>query len=86
MYVIFNIMKSKEERINNIIGQLEGVKRMLNDNKDCIATLTQLKAIKSAVSGVMDSVVEEQFASCMKTLSNKDKTLFTKLKSYVATN
>lgn len=79
-------MKSKEQRINNIIGQLEGVKRMLNDKKDCISTLTQLKAIKSAVSGVMDSVVEEQFATCMKSLSVKDKTLFSKLKSYVGSN
>lgn len=79
-------MKTKTQRINNIIGQLEGVKKMIDDKSDCISTLTQLKAVKSAVARVMDSVVEEQFDTCMKSLKPDDKKLFTKLKSYVGTN
>jgi DNA-binding FrmR family transcriptional regulator len=79
-------MKTKTQRINNIIGQLEGIKKMFEVNSDCISTLTQLKAIRSAVSRVMDTVVEEQFETCMKSLDAKDKKLFMKLKTYVGTN
>jgi len=79
-------MKTIQQRLNNISGQIEGVKRMVDANKDCVAVLTQLKAIKSAVAGVMDTVVEEKFETCMKSLKNEDKKLLIKLKSYVRSN
>jgi DNA-binding FrmR family transcriptional regulator len=59
---------------------------MVAEEKDCIDVLTQLKAIKSAVSGVMDSVVENQLNTCMKSLKNDDKKLLVKLKNYVKGN
>ena len=79
-------MKSKEARLNNIIGQLEGVKKMLSSNADCISVLTQLKAIKSAVGGIMDTVMDEQLDTCMKSLKDKDKKLLVKMRSYVRPN
>lgn len=56
---------------------------MLEDRADCVKTLTQLKAIKSAVAGVMDAVVEEQFDQCMKSLKVEDKKLLIEIKKYV---
>jgi DNA-binding FrmR family transcriptional regulator len=79
-------MKTKAQRINNIIGQLEGIKKMIDNRGDCLSILTQLKAVKSAIGSVMDSVVEEQFDNCLKSLSRKDKVLFKKMKSYVGAN
>lgn len=76
-------MKSTVQRLNNIVGQIEGVKKMLEDRADCVKTLTQLKAIKSAVAGVMDAVVEEQFDQCMKSLKVEDKKLLIEIKKYV---
>jgi DNA-binding FrmR family transcriptional regulator len=76
-------MKTKMQRLNNIIGQIEGIKKLLEKDSDCIAVLTQLKAIKSAVSGVMDVVIEEQLETCMKSLNAKDKKLLSKIKKYV---
>lgn len=63
-------MKTTEQRINNIIGQLAGAKKMLNDNKrDCFALLIQLKAVKSAMSSLMEKVVAEELDDCL--LSSK---------------
>jgi len=79
-------MKSIVQRLNNISGQIDGVKKMIDNKEDCLHVLTQLKAIKSAVSGVMDEVVEGQLENCMSSLKNKDKELLIKIKNYVKSN
>ncbi len=79
-------MKSNTQRLNNIIGQIEGVKKMIDAKKDCLQIMTQLKAIKSGVAGVMDSLVEEQFDNCLQSLKTEDKELLIKIKKYVKSN
>ena len=80
------IVKSNQQRLNNIIGQIEGVKKMIDAKADCLKVLTQLKAIKSAVSSVVDSVVEDQFETCLKSVSKEDKKLLVQIKKYVKSN
>jgi len=79
-------MKSITARLNNITGQIEGVKKMVDKKSDCLQVLTQLKAIKSAVGSVMDTVIEEQFNTCMKSMKKEDKEMFLDIKNYVKTN
>lgn len=79
-------MKSSQQRLNNIIGQIEGVKIMMDTNTDCLKVLTQLKAIRSALDKVVDLVVEEKFDNCLKSVSPDDKKLFINLKKYVKSN
>ena len=76
-------MKSLIQRLNNISGQIDGVKKMVENESDCVVVLTQLKAIRSAVSSAMDFIVEEQLETCMKSLSKEDKQLLSKIKTYV---
>lgn len=76
-------MKSITQRLNNINGQVDGVKKMIDSKKDCMQVLVQLKAIKSAIGGVMDALVEEKFDSCMKSLKKDDKKLLVNLKKYL---
>ena len=71
-------MKSTIQKMNNISGQVEGVKKMMEEKCDCEKVLTQLKAIKSAIGGVMDEIIESQFCS--------DKKLLIKFKKYVKSN
>ena len=71
------------QRLNNISGQIDGVKKMVENESDCVVVLTQLKAIRSAVSSAMDFIVEEQLETCMKSLSKEDKQLLSKIKTYV---
>jgi len=55
-------VKTSEQRINNIIGQLEGVKKMLSeDARDCVNLIVQLKAIKSAMASLMEKVIADEF-------------------------
>ena len=79
-------MKSNQDRLSNIIGQIEGVKKMISEDKDCLQVLTQLKAIKSAIAKVMDSQIESEFNNCLHSLKDEDKKLFIKIKKYVSTN
>lgn len=58
----------------------------MDQKADCQKVLTQLKAIKSAVAGVMDSVIEDKFETCLKSLSRDDKNLLVNLKKYVKSN
>lgn len=58
-------MKSPEQRINNIIGQLEGVKKMIADNHDCFLILNQIKSLKSAVSSLGVSLVSNELGLCL---------------------
>jgi DNA-binding FrmR family transcriptional regulator len=65
-------MKTSEQRINNIIGQLEGIKKMLASSpKDCVDLIIQLKAIKSAMSSLMEKIIIDEFNYCL--LSDKNK-------------
>ena len=59
---------------------------MMDSKADCLKILTQLKASKSAISSVSDSVVEDKFNACLKGLSKDDKKLFINLKKYVKSN
>lgn len=59
-------MKTSEQRINNIIGQLEGIKKMLSSgSNDCVGLIVQLKAIKSAMASLMEKVIADEFSYCL---------------------
>ncbi len=67
-------MKSAEQRINNIIGQLEGVKKMLKDSgNDCFSVLTQMKAVKSAVSSLSIQMLSNELDSCLENSFSQSK-------------
>lgn len=58
-------MKDYSKRINNAIGQLEGIKRMMEEGKSCVEVLTQLKAARASVSAVMDAYIEGELGNCL---------------------
>lgn len=66
-------MKTEIQRINNIIGQLEGIKKMLEDEKDCFLVLTQMKAAKSALNALTTGYLSDQFITCMAACANSEK-------------
>lgn len=58
--------KTFTQRINNITGQLAGVNKMMIEKQpDCFKVITQLKAIKSAVSSLMEKYMESEFECCL---------------------
>lgn len=59
-------MKTNEQRINIIIGQLEGIKKMLSaEQNDCTDLIVQLKAIKAALSSLLEKIVSEEMGRCL---------------------
>lgn len=60
-------MKTAEQRINNIIGQLNGVKKMLTDKeRDCFSVIMQLKAGKSALDSLMGEIISGELDHCLR--------------------
>jgi len=64
-------MKNDIQRINNIIGQLEGIKKMLDSEEECTKIMIQFKAVKSALNSVMIKVVNDNAQQCLKNLDVK---------------
>jgi DNA-binding FrmR family transcriptional regulator len=54
------------KRLNRIIGQLEGVKRMIGENEYCPKILIQTKAISSAIRSLETSMLEKHINHCVK--------------------
>lgn len=70
--------KTNKQRINNIIGQLNGVSKMLDDDHNCEDLLIQIKSIKSSVSSLMNKIIEEELNNCISS-KKLDKDKFKKL-------
>jgi DNA-binding FrmR family transcriptional regulator len=45
-------------RVRRIAGQLASVERALSDGPDCAPILQQVAAIRGAVNGLMDEIIE----------------------------
>ena len=54
-----------ERRLNRAIGQLNGVKAMVKDNRYCGDVLTQLAAAESAVRRVSELLLQEHMRTCV---------------------
>lgn len=54
-----------QKRLNRAIGQLNGVKSMLDENRYCGDILTQLAAAESAVRRVSEVLLEEHMQTCV---------------------
>jgi DNA-binding FrmR family transcriptional regulator len=54
--------KTQVPRINRAIGQLEAVKRMIDEEKNCVDIMSQLRAARNAIKtielGVLETHVE----------------------------
>jgi DNA-binding FrmR family transcriptional regulator len=61
------LYENHEQRINTIIGQLEGVKKNVNIKKIriCFASIVQLKAIRSATSSLMNKIIAKKWIICL---------------------
>ncbi|MGE7952875.1 metal-sensitive transcriptional regulator [Lysinibacillus xylanilyticus] len=54
-------------RVKRIEGQLRGVLRMMEEEKNCKDVITQLSAVRSAVDRTIGVVVSENLLDCVTT-------------------
>ena len=58
-------LKLLQNRLHRIVGQLNGVSRMLEENRYCGDVLTQIAAIESALQSFGYEVLKSHMESCV---------------------
>lgn len=58
-------LRQLRNRINRIVGQLNGIQKMLDDNRYCGDILNQIAAVESALQSVGYIVLEEHMQTCV---------------------
>ncbi len=57
------IKKKALRRLKIVKGQLNGLEKMIEDEKYCIDIITQSSAVKQALSGIEDIILENHLAT-----------------------
>tara|TARA_R110000772_G_scaffold41357_10_gene96044 strand:+ start:2257 stop:2532 length:276 start_codon:yes stop_codon:yes gene_type:complete len=55
----------KVNRLKRIEGQVRGIAQMLEDDRYCMDILTQMQAVKSALSKVESQILKDHAACCV---------------------
>lgn len=54
-----------QKRLKRIEGQVRGLQKMVAEEKYCIDIITQTSAIRNALKGVEDVLLESHLSSCV---------------------
>jgi len=57
--------KSILNRLKRTEGQIRGIQRMLEEEKECSDLVTQLSAVRSSVDRIMGLIVAENLKQCV---------------------
>lgn len=58
-------LKQLKNRLNRMVGQLNGIGKMLDDNRYCGEILTQVAAVESALQAFGYVVLKEHMETCV---------------------
>ena len=59
------LQKQLQNRINRILGQLGGIKNMIDDDRYCGDILIQIAAVESALQGLGYIVLQNHLQTCV---------------------
>ncbi len=65
------VIRTEEEkkvlntRINKIIGQMNGIKKMIAEERYCVDIIIQLSAIYRSIKSLSDLMLESHMKSCL---------------------
>ncbi|MDR1916090.1 MAG: metal-sensing transcriptional repressor [Synergistaceae bacterium] len=57
--------KAVLNRMSRAIGHLESIKRMIEDDRDCSEVLTQLSAVRSAITNISKIIMRHHMEHCI---------------------
>ena len=52
-------------RLKRSEGQLRGIQKMMEEERDCIDIITQLTAVRSSVDRIIELMITENLISCI---------------------
>lgn len=61
-----------KNRLKRIEGQLKGILKMMEDEADCKAVITQLSATRSAIDRTIGTIVSANLVECMQNKGDGD--------------
>ncbi len=56
--------KKLMNRLKRAEGQIRGIQKMIEEDKECIDVMTQLSAVRSSIDRIMGLVVAENLKNC----------------------
>ena len=59
------LMKNLRTRLNRVSGQINGVSKMIEENRYCADVLTQISAIESALREIGFIILEDHLKTCV---------------------
>ncbi|WP_391560380.1 metal-sensitive transcriptional regulator, partial [Robertmurraya sp.] len=63
-----------QNRVKRMEGQLRGILRMMEENKDCKEVITQLSAVRTAVDRTMGVIVSSNLVDCVQKANENEET------------
>ncbi|MGG7621693.1 metal-sensitive transcriptional regulator [Robertmurraya sp. GLU-23] len=63
-----------QNRVKRMEGQLRGILRMMEENKDCKEVITQLSAVRTAVDRTMGVIVSSNLVDCVQKAKENEET------------
>lgn len=57
--------KAVLNRLSRAVGHLNSVKRMVEDGRDCSEVLIQLAAVRSAINGICEVILQDHIDHCI---------------------
>lgn len=60
-----DIAKKVSVRMNKVIGQLQGIQRMVENDRYCVDILIQLSSAVGAISKIEDLVMKQHLEHCV---------------------
>ncbi|WP_422344821.1 metal-sensitive transcriptional regulator [Parasphingorhabdus sp.] len=60
-----DMIAAKVNRLNRIEGQVRGIAKMVEEDRYCMDILTQMQAVKSALSKVESQILKDHAACCV---------------------
>lgn len=68
------VKEDLQKRLRRIEGQVRGVQKMLDEDRDCHEIIQQLAAVRSAVHGASVTFMREYASDCLMNVDADDKT------------
>ncbi|MEK3988242.1 MULTISPECIES: metal-sensitive transcriptional regulator [Robertmurraya] len=62
-----------QNRVKRIEGQLRGILRMMDENKDCKEVITQLSAVRTAVDRTIGVIVGSNLVDCVQKANENEE-------------
>ena len=53
-------------RLKKVEGQIRGIQKMLDEDRNCVDVIQQLQAIQSAISSTNQLIIKQYLSNCFK--------------------